>query len=263
MLPNYLIIGAPRCGTTWLARNLRTHPQIFMPNVKELHFFDQNYDKGIDWYENFFLDCNHIAVGEATPAYLYYKNIPELIHRHLPDCKLIVSLRDPVGRAYSHYWYRMSEIKKQNNNISFEDYIENNERLIEEGLYGENLSRYYQLFPKDKLLVLFYEDIKINPKEYLNSVFKFLGVDTDFESTYVDKVVNSSASRSRSTVMHSLSRKLSKLQLHNLSNLTDKLFSKDIPPISPEVRKTLIDQYYIDDINKLEKLINQDLSHWK
>lgn len=235
-----------------------------MPHIKEVHFFDNNFNKGIGWYEKFFSECEQVAIGEATPAYLCNKNIPSLIHQYLPNCKLIVSLRDPVSRAYSHYWYRMAEIKKQKNDISFEEYLNNNLPVMKEGLYGESLSRYYKLFPKENILVMRYEDIKLNPEDYMYSVFNFLGVDEGFIPLYLDKVVNSSASRSGSKLMDSVSRKLSKLRLHTLSNLADKFFSKkDIPPLSLEVRRSLIEKYYLDDIKKLEKLTGQDLSSWK
>ncbi|MBA3731354.1 MAG: sulfotransferase domain-containing protein, partial [Gammaproteobacteria bacterium] len=107
MLPNFLIIGASRCGTTWMANNIKSHPDVFMPPKKELHFFDASFDKGWDYYASFFPDkkcARYRAIGEATPAYLYMPQVARLIKSRLPDVKMIVSLRNPIDRAYSQYW---------------------------------------------------------------------------------------------------------------------------------------------------------------
>lgn len=263
MLPNYLVIGAPRCGTSWLARNLRTHPQVFLPELKEVHFFDRNYEKGISWYEKFFAESTEVAVGEATPGYLYGGKYPELIHQVLPHVKLIVSLRDPTERAYSHYWYRATDNKVKREIVPFEHQLTTNPQLIEEGLYGVNLQRYYNLFPKNNILVLRYEDIQLNPGGYMSSIFRFLDVDDSFAPPYLTKVVNSSATRSGSKAIHSISSKLSKLRFDYISNMLDKAIGRDIPSISKEVRKKLLKEYFLNDINKLEKLIGQDLTQWK
>jgi len=260
MLPNYLVIGAPRSGTSWLARNLRTHPQVYLSPEKEIHFFDRHYTKSIAWYEKLFKDLQEIAVGEATPEYLYGEKVPGLIHQVLPDVKLIASLRDPTERAYSHYCYRHRDNKKA---ISFEQQLNKNQLLIEKSLYAENLQRYYDLFPKSNILILRYEDIKTSPDVYMSSIFGFLGVDDSFVPPFLAKVVNSSASRSRSRIIHKISNKLSKLRFDRASNIIDKISHRDIPPISKKTRKELIEKYFLNDINKLEKLIDQDLSQWK
>ena len=100
-------IGAPRCGTTSLHDILIQHPNIFLPSVKEVHFFNnpQNYSKGLGWYEQFFKRDNKYKIyGEITPSYIYHPNVPERIHTTFgKDIKLIINLRNPVSRAFSHY----------------------------------------------------------------------------------------------------------------------------------------------------------------
>ena len=105
-LPTVLIAGAQRCGTSTLTSYLRRHPRIFMAKPKELHFFDMHYDKGMDWYAEFFTPKErHIVLGEATPIYMFDPVARERIAHHLPDIKLIVSLRDPTKRAYSQFFH--------------------------------------------------------------------------------------------------------------------------------------------------------------
>ncbi|MBA4318316.1 MAG: heparan sulfate glucosamine 3-O-sulfotransferase, partial [Flavobacterium sp.] len=138
MLPNFLIIGAARCATTWISENLSQHPDIFIPPLKELHFFDTHYEKGIAYYESYFDNRSEKAVGEATPAYLYFPNISSLIQQHLPNVKLIASIRNPVDRAFSHYLYLKAKAKIgdiDSDMISFEDKLKVTNRLIEEGFY--------------------------------------------------------------------------------------------------------------------------------
>src|SRR5680860_1100775 len=108
-LPTFLIAGGMRCGTTSLNAYLREHPEVSVGQPKEVHFFDQNYERGIDWYlQHFPGSDNSKAVGEATPAYLYYPEIAERIATTLPDVRILVLLRDPVDRAHSHYWHNRS-----------------------------------------------------------------------------------------------------------------------------------------------------------
>ncbi len=263
MLPNFLVIGAPRCGTSWLARNLRAHPEIYLPNDKELHYFDRHYEKGIAWYEKFFINSTEPVVGEATPAYFYNPVIPELIHQTLPNAKLIVSLRNPVDRAYSHFWYRYTDRKIKMKNSSFEEQLIKNPRLIEEGLYSKSLHRYFDIFPKNNILIMHYEEIKTNPGKYMNTVYRFLEVDDKFKPPYLEKVINSSATKSGTISMHSISNKLSKLGFDRISNIIDRVTRREIPLIKKEVRIQLVEKYFLEDINKLENMIDQNLSYWK
>ena len=263
MLPNYLVIGAPRCGTPWLARNLRKHPQVYLPNEKEVHFFDRHYGKGIHWYEEIFKGRTEAAIGEATSDYLFGEIIPKLIFENIPNVKLIVSLRDPVERAYSHHWYRILDNKLKGKSITFGEQLKKNKRLLSESLYVPSLRRYLEFFPKSNILILRYEDISFDPDSYMQSIYRFLGIDKNFKSPYLKKVVNASATRSRSKLLHSISSKLSKVGLNRISNAIDLIGRRNIPKISQKLRLQLIEEYFINDINELEGLIGHDLSFWK
>ncbi len=106
VLPNFVIIGAPRSGTTSLSAYLGTHPQVFMSREKELHFFDRRFHRGIEWYARQFARAKgKIGIGEATPRYMYGAEAIARMYELLPETKLIAILRNPVDRAYSHYWH--------------------------------------------------------------------------------------------------------------------------------------------------------------
>lgn len=105
-MPTFVIAGVQKCGTTSLFQALALHPRVIRPRQKELHFFDQKWGKGIDWYAAQFPDlAPDQLTGESTPVYSYDKTARRRMAQTLPDARLIVVLRDPVARAYSHYWH--------------------------------------------------------------------------------------------------------------------------------------------------------------
>ena len=265
MLPNYLIIGAARCGTSWLAKNLMLHPEIFMHDKKELHFFDRHYEKGVLWYERQFDSASGKAIGEGTPAYMYHEDTAQLIKKHIPHVKLIATLRDPVERAYSHYYYRERERQAEKQSMTFESKIAATPRLIEEGLYARKLEKYFELFPRENILVLLYDELKSDPELYLRRVFDFLGVDREFRSPLIGKEINAAASKlGRSYSLYLLYRGLVKMRLFELAERVNNINRKqEFPAVKRATRERLLKEYYLADIHRLEQLLEQDLSEWK
>lgn len=151
MLPNFLGIGASRSGSTWLDKQLRTHPDIYMPiKRKEVSFFNVYYELGITWYEGFFPGISEAsafkAIGEFSPGYLSDESVPERIKESLGEIKLLAILRNPADRAYSQWKLR---VQKRAENRSFEDFVKNDEEPIKLGLYGSHIERYHKEFSKD------------------------------------------------------------------------------------------------------------------
>ena len=215
ILPSFLIIGAQRAGTTSLFFYLHRHPDVARPLAgdgsvewpKELHFFDEKFSRGLDWYRSFFplsaarriarLRGRDMVTGEATPYYLFHPAVPERVEATLPDVRLIALLRDPIERAYSHHqlMYRTGREK-----LSFEEaVVAETERLadverrlgetpsgrrahhhhrhrsyLSRGLYAEQLERWFAHFPPEQLLVLRAEDFAARPTEVYAEVVEFL-----------------------------------------------------------------------------------------
>jgi hypothetical protein len=214
-LPQFLIIGVQKAGTTTLYNNLTQHPQLLMPGEKEVHFFDLHYDKGIGWYKNKFRNRNPFRsriAGEASPYYLFHPMVAQRVALHLPKVKLIVLLRNPVERAYSHFQH---EIKyKREHLTSFEQAIEmENQRIaadekalmegrlqksaahqsfsyISRGLYAKQIERWLEYFPISQMLFLKSEDFFANPKAELPAVYEFLGVKEIFPKVLDAQNVN-------------------------------------------------------------------------
>jgi len=266
MLPNYLVIGVARGGTSWIAKNLEFHPEVFMPPQKELHFFDRNYEKGIVYYKKQFKNRKEKMIGEATPAYLYFEHIPKLIKKHLPDVRLIVTLRDPVDRAFSHYLnLKAKAIRSGNKNYeSFEKKIKITPRIIDEGFYYNLLNRYYKFFTKEQILILLFDDLRNDPINLLRKIYSFLEVDVTFNSPVLDQKINASSSKhGKFKFLYFLYRFFMKLNLFNVAKLFDKINIKPIEKIDPDMRKWLTEYVYLEQIELLENLLNRDLSIWK
>jgi hypothetical protein len=196
-LPDFLVIGAQKAGTTALYAYLRWHPGITGPSWKEVSFFDRHWWRGERWYRGQFpMRVQGRLVGEASPSYLFHPLAPERVRTLLPDVKLIALLRDPVARAYSHYQH---EVALGREPLSFADAIQAEEErmrgeverltadprafsrawwdhtYVARGRYAEQLERWLAVFGRDRLLVVRTEDLGENPAETYASVLEFLG----------------------------------------------------------------------------------------
>jgi len=201
-LPDFLIIGAQKCGTTFLYHLLAQHPLVQFAASKELHFFDVHFDLGVEWYRQCFprpvwKDGRKTITGEATPGYLFYPSVPEKMAEVVPQARLIALLRNPVERAYSHH---QQATRKGKESLSFEEAIEAEEarlqgeegRLLEEegyasfehqglsylsrGVYVDQLQRWMEFFDRDQMLVLKSEAFFDDPGRTLEPVLEFLGL---------------------------------------------------------------------------------------
>ena len=190
MLPNFIILGSQKAGTTSLHRVLKQHPEIFMPEKKELNFFfhDSEYAKGEAYYQAFFAPALSTAkaIGEASPGYICHPQAPERIHRLVPEAKLIVTVRNPIDRAYSQYWDNRRSLSES---MTFPEAIETTLEAtyqpgklgyFSRGTYLQYIHRYLALFPENSLLVLCFEELRNHPQKFYRRCFKFLGVDPDF-----------------------------------------------------------------------------------
>lgn len=187
---DFIGIGAQKSGTSWAYTCLYEHPEVCIP-VKEIHFFSRpRYAQGTAWYEAHFKKCKPgTKCGEWSTSYLYSEETPERIHACYPNAKILAILRNPVDRAYSQYrnTIRSGEIPKS---MSFDEYSAQDDSLWRQGLYAEQLERYFTYFKKEQILIQVYEDIKKDPVAFMRRIHTFLGIDPDFVSSMVHTEVN-------------------------------------------------------------------------
>ncbi len=202
-LPNFLVIGAQKSGTTSLFHYICQHPQVFTNNYKEIHFFDLHYQLGANWYRSHFPLGGRLLprryIGEATPYYFCHPHAPRRIAALLPTVKLIVILRNPVERAISHYFH---EKKKGREQLSLLEALQQEEerctgewqKMLNEpsylsqthqsfsykqrGIYIEQLQRYWDFFSKQQMLILESSRLFTEPLAVLKQVFDFLEIDS-------------------------------------------------------------------------------------
>ena len=240
MRVDFVIGGTQKGGTSALDSFLRQHPEVCMPQTKkELHFFDReaedtDYEK---YHTNFKPKPEHRVVGEASPIYMYWETAPYRIWKYNPKMKWILVLRNPVERAFSAW---NMETKRGKEKLAFAEAIEKEpERCrealplqhrvysyVDRGFYAHQVRRLFNIFGKEKCLILLNEELRSDHKETLRRVFEFLGVD----SSFVPREVS--------------------------------VFEQEYPnKIDNQLRSSLIETFYFD-IKELEKFLRRDLSKW-
>lgn len=176
-IPDFIGIGAQRAGTTWIHHALSEHPEIWTAKPKELHFFDLNWDQGVDWYKRQFEGAPKDALrGEFTPDYLADPDAITRLAKTAPEAKLITVLRDPVDRAYSAYWLFQDRYE----DISFEAALRRDSKLLKMGIYADQLEHILANFPEEQLLILFYTDLADDDVGTAQTIYRFLDVDERF-----------------------------------------------------------------------------------
>ena len=187
ILPNFIGIGAAKAGTTWLAKCLGEHPDVFMAPVKETEFwkFGDAEQRLHDYAAYFDGATTEKAIGEFSVRYLSLPDVPARIKRVLPKVRLVASLRNPIDQVYSNYWH----LQRQNFNLhdpsqaprTLEGALEKHrDLLLAPARYADHLERWQALFPREQLCVIRYDDIESRPGEVLQRLFAFLEVDPDF-----------------------------------------------------------------------------------
>ena len=196
-LPSFLILGAQKAGTTALYAYLRRHPDVTGPTWKEVSFFDRHYARGARWYRGNFPIRRRTAVGEASPSYVFHPLAPQRVRALVPDARLVVLLRNPVDRAYSHYQH---EVALGREPLSFDEALAAEERRLDgevermlaepryfsdawwnhtyraRGLYAEQLERWFAVFPREQLLVLTTDELATDTDAAYLRVLEHVGV---------------------------------------------------------------------------------------
>lgn len=184
MLPDFLVIGAHKGGSTSLWEYLRSHPSIYMPSRKELHFFDrdENWRRGVAWYEQQFAGADGaLAVGEASPGYSRsgrWPLSPVRAKSVIPEARLVYVLRDPVQRIRSHYLHdRGLGLERR----PFARAVLEDGQYVDASRYASQARRWLEHYPGDRLLLLLSEDLQGDRQATMSRVFAFLGVDSSWQ----------------------------------------------------------------------------------
>lgn len=290
MLPNFLVVGAQKSGTTSLHHYLQAHPDIYLPAQKETKFFvhDKYYNKGLEFYETEYFSerSSERAVGEVDPDYLYYQGALPRIAQDLDPAtlKLIFIFRNPVERAFSHY---LMTFRRGQEPLTFEEAIEAEPARISEGhmenlrysyvtrgYYLRQVERFLGDMDKSQMLFLLSEDLEADPTACLQQVYTFLGVSNDFVPSNLGERFH------RATVPRSLSmlrwikgrgagKKLLRFMVPSTSLrkiFRDRLLrlNQTTPSdlvLTTETRERLVEIYRSEN-SRLAAFLGRNLDHW-
>ncbi|NJN75560.1 MAG: sulfotransferase [Synechococcaceae cyanobacterium RL_1_2] len=297
MLPNFLLIGAQKAGTTSLYSYLKQHPQVYMSPIKEPGFFDfegqpptfqgpgdrelyEHVVTDIDRYHGLFdgVEGQHRAVGEATTWYLSSPRAPQAIKHHLPGVKLIAILRNPVDRAYSAFMHTIRDSREQLRDFDqalaletqrTQDNWEYLWRYTAMGMYSEQIQRYYEQFDRAQLKIYLYDDLKNDANGLMKDMFQYLGIDDDFTPSTGSRHNMSGVPKNqwvqkflnqRHPIKEPLKLLFPKALRESISTKFKQLNYRK-SSLSQDSRRQL-QQVFKEDIVKLQDLIDRDLSPW-
>lgn len=184
-------IGPQKSGTTWVYECLREHPSVALPPNDSVHFFDIHYTRGREWYEQHFATSKPDQLRiDPTPSYLRSPYAPSRVSQENPDAKIIVCLRHPIERAFSHYWH---EKRQQSISYDFSDILVNYDlwsNWLESGFYSRLLDRWLSEFDRSQVLIQVFDDLKSSPRMFLDEILAFIGLEPGFEPSVLDRRVN-------------------------------------------------------------------------
>ncbi|MFT7228746.1 MAG: hypothetical protein ACI8PW_001336 [Methylophilaceae bacterium] len=230
---NFLGIGVQKIGTSWLYKALVEHPKIQFPAGKEVHFWDQNYGRGVDWYLQHFTNEASIN-GDITPAYgILPIEVIQEIYDLMPHLRLFYLIRNPIERAWSSARIALARAEMLHEEASDQWFVDhfNSHGSLARGDYETCIRQWLSVFPSNQLLIIKYEEISHNPTELLNRSLNHLGLDSFFNTL-------------------------------NNSNLGLKVFQGDNVPLRPSLIP-ILSTLYLDRIESLETYLHEDFSSWK
>lgn len=256
------IAGCQKTGSTWLYKCFKEHPEIFVPDKDALHYFTINHDLGDDWYHQWY---SRVSKGQVlcdgTPSYIRDPKAAERIYRYNPEAKLIFVLRNPIERAFSHYWHMK---RKGLVSYSFDDMLNYNEvgnidlyqMWYGSSEYSSLLEPFLKVFPNHQIHIALFDELKTEPSKFLKEILKFAKVDENFEPSVLGKKVNTGdrgvvAKKQESWLKRFFSKPANTVQVDEYKR-----------GMNPKLEKRLLNKFILD-IERLEQLIDQDLTQWK
>lgn len=243
-----------------------------MPPAKDLYFFDRYYERGLDWYLEFFRDAPPAAraIGELSHDYLFSPQAAQRIYRDLPDVRLLTCLRDPVERTFSHYLYLVrSGLTRQ----PFEQALEHFPELINNSRYATHLEPYLERFGKERLLVLFFDDLKSDARGFANTVFTFLDLPYLDTLPYEQRVLPASRPRSQGLARlakaganlartFGLADLVGNVKRSTLAKTLYRPYNPGEKPVLAAATRARLRQTFATEIHRVQELTGRDLQHW-
>ncbi|MGO9604459.1 MAG: sulfotransferase family protein [Candidatus Binataceae bacterium] len=271
-LPDFIAVGPQRTGTTWLHKVLTGH--IGLPTIKETDFFSKYFDRGLDWYLAFFSKCPAgREMGEIDPNYFGIPQAYERIARTIPQCKIVVSLRDPSERAWSSYRIMRRDAWTR---VGFEETVARNDVIRESSRYAFHLDNWRRLFGSERVLVMLYEDLETDPQGYLDRICEFIGAPPiavagmPVATERVNTVTHAPRSRRLAQNARNARDWMRVHRWHRAISILDSIGvwkfvfggGEEFGAMDPEA-EARIRAHFLPEVEALEAMLGRDLSAWK
>ncbi len=267
-LPSFMVIGAVKAATTWISEQLRHHPALWLPKA-EPHFFSTEFDRGLDWYRGLFAEAPaNSIVGEKSADYLAHPEAAARIAVTLPEIPMIAQLRDPVARAYSDYCmlFRRGAVGGDPGRYLDPDRA-SDQRFLRGGLYADHIRRLNERLPHARLKIFFYEAVLLDPEGVMREVCDHLAIPHHMSRAELRKPSNDSRSPMLPLPLRRALRParplLDPLRANRLFARIHRSMVRPVvyPPLGKPLANRLRD-YYRQDIEMLEVMLDRDLSAW-
>ncbi|MEO5703107.1 MAG: sulfotransferase domain-containing protein [Gammaproteobacteria bacterium] len=277
MKPSYIGIGAQECASAWVHHILQDHPQAFVSTPTDLNFFSHNYVHGLPWYEKYFAKGRELkARGEISPSYFYDLSAPMRAYKYNSNFKIIVTLRDPIERAYSDHLNEVHSGNYTGEDLSFEAGLASNPMYVEQSCYATHIMRWLQLFPREQILILLQEDIYAGWAEQAQRVYNFLGINATHKSDYlqfasqnpepksaqIDSILKKLGSLGRKTGMENLVTAVKNNSFVSAVRQANTAEGRHIvPPMRPETW-AFLQAELLDEVLELADLLSRASLPW-
>ena len=272
-LPNLIVIGAQKCGTSVLHYYLSLHPEVSMSKPKELNFFieERNWPRGVEWYKAHFDPSARIR-GEASPNYTAFpqhEGVPERMHSVVPEAKLLYLVRDPLERIAAHWVHNYA--KRREKGSLTETLAHPNTSYVARSMYAMQLERFLAHYPKEQVLVLQQSELRHERMKTLRTVFEFAGIDPDFNHPRFEQERHQTSRKTRATRLAIRLEKLGRSRRGRMFPSNFWLVLDDRLPLRraikrPDVAAALSGET-LDalrtDAERLRELTGRDFSNWK
>ena len=272
-LPNLIVIGAQKCGTSVLHYYLSLHPEVSMSKPKELNFFieERNWPRGIDWYKTQF-DPDARVRGEASPNYTAFpqhEGVPQRMAEVVPDAKLIYMVRDPIERIAAHWVHNYA--KRREKGTLEQTLVHPNTSYVTRSKYAMQLERFLEHYPKEQVLVFQQSELRHKRMETLRQVFEFIGVDAEFNHPRFEQERHQTSGKTRATRLAVRLEKMGRGRRGRFFPSNFWLVLDDRLPLRraikrPDVKAALPEETLEElraDALRLRELTGRDFSNWK
>lgn len=270
--PLFICLGVPKAATTWIHRQLEAHPEVGTTTSKEINYWSSNFSKGHDWYlRQFPHDRDFRLYAEVSAGYLR-KPIIERLAGEVPEARFMASLRNPYERSWSSYW---QSVRTGMLRLGLDEAIQTLPKIINDSLYSPGLTAFLDNFSPEQLHIALYDDLIADPRTFIRDIYSFAGADPNFAPPYLEQPINIGRRHSApdealarfQTLVKSMGLKRGHLVNLGLWGPVERVYSRlakrrPLPALGKNDWDTL-DKYLRPEVERLETLLDRDLSRWR